>query len=194
MFTNTQKDARPRRRGRGCLIRSLITFIVLLLLIAGGLFFGVRPLVLSKLDTVLTSAVNNIPPPIAQLPAGPVQISEQLLNNLLVLQSSPDDIVKNPHISITSNAVRMEFQVFGFDCAVSGAPQLQHGQLVMTNTNIEGIVALILMPDDITTLVNKHLVDAQKKINLSIESVQLKNQEVDMVLGPPNGGGLPPLP
>jgi hypothetical protein len=194
MFTNTREDAKPRRRGIGCLLRSLVTLIVLLVLIAGGLFFGVRPLVLSKLDTVLTSAVDNIPPPIAQLPAGPVQLSEQLLNNLLVLQSSPDDIVKNPHISITSSAVRMGFNVFGFDCAVSGVPQLQNGQLVMTNTNIEGIVALILTPDDITTLVNNHLVDAQKKINHPIESVQLKNQEVDMVLGPPNGGGLPPPP
>src|SRR5207302_4735311 len=37
-FSNVQ-DGRPRRRRGGCLIRSLITFIVLLVLIVGGWFF-----------------------------------------------------------------------------------------------------------------------------------------------------------
>ena len=74
-FSNVQ-DSRPRRRRGGCLIRSLITFIVLLVLIVGGWFFGLQPylnkMAHTKLDETLTDAVNNIPPPLSQLPAGPV--------------------------------------------------------------------------------------------------------------------------
>ena len=90
--------------------------------------------------------------------------------------------------------MRMDFQVYGFPCAVSGVPQVNQGHLVATNVTIEGIAALILTPDQITTLVNKHLVDAQTKINHPIESVQLKDQELDLMLGQPGSGGLPPLP
>src|SRR5947208_1009826 len=194
-FSNVQ-DGRPRRRRGGCLIRSLITFIVLLVLIVGGWFFGLQPylnkMAHTKLDETLTEAVNNIPPPLSQLPAGPVSIPEKALNNLLVLQSAPNDIVKNPQIHITSTQARMEFQVYGFPCAVTGVPQANSGHLTLTNVNIEGIAALILTPDEITTLVNKHLADAQTKLNHSIDSVQLKDQEVDLVLGPPVGG--PSLP
>ena len=195
-FSNVQ-DGRPRRRRGGCLIRSLITFIVLLVLIVGGWFFGLQPylnkMAHTKLDETLTDAVNNIPPEISQLPAGPVPLSEQVLNNLLVLASAPNDIVKNPQIHITSTQARMEFQVYGFPCAVTGVPQVNSGHLTLTNVNIEGIAALILSPDEITTLVNRHLADAQTKLNHSIDSVQLKDQEVDLVLGP-GGSGVPPLP
>ena len=194
-FSNVQ-DGRPRRRRGGCLIRSLITFIVLLVLIVGGWFFGLQPylnkMAHTKLDETLTDAVNNIPPEISQLPAGPVPLSEQVLNNLLVLASAPNDIVKNPQIHITSTQARMEFQVYGFPCAVTGVPQVNSGHLTLTNVNIEGIAALILSPDEITTLVNQHLADAQTKINHPIESVQLKDHEVDLVLGPAGSG--PTLP
>ena len=194
-FPNAQ-DGRPRRRRGGCLIRSLITFIVLLVLIVGGWFFGLQPylnkMAHTKLDETLTDAVNNIPPPLSQLPPGPVSIPEKALNNLLVLQSAPNDVVKNPEIHITSTLARLNFQVYGFPCAVTGVPQANSGHLTLTNVNVEGIAAFILTPDEITTLVNKHLADAQTKLNHSIDSVQLKDQEVDLVLGPPGGG--PSLP
>ena len=196
-FSNPQ-DTRPRRRasGRGCLARSLIIFVVLLVLIVGGWFFAVRPylnnMAQTKLDGVLTDAVNNIPPPLSQLPPGPVSIPEKALNNLLVLQSAPNDVVKNPEIHITSTLARLNFQVFGFPCAVTGVPQANSGHLTLTNVNIEGIAAFVLTPDEIMTLVNRHLADAQTKLNHSIDSVQLKDQEVDLVLGPPGSG--PSLP
>ena len=196
-LSNAQ-NGRPRRRRRGCLTRSLITLVALLILIVGGWFFALQPylsnMAQSGMDGVLTDAVNNIPPAISVLRAGPVQLPEQVLNNLLVLESAPNDLVKNPQIHITSSAMRMDFQVYGFPCAVSGVPQVNQGHLVATNVNVEGIAALILTPAQITTLVNKHLADAQTKINHPIESVQLKDKELDLMLGQPGGGGLPPLP
>ncbi len=193
--TNTR---RPRRRRRGCLAGCLITVIVLLLLIGGGWFLVARPyldnLAQSKLNTALTDAVSHIPPEVAAAPAGPVSIPENLLNNLLVLSSSPNDLVKNMQIHITSNQMRLAFQVYGFSCAVTGVPQVNSGHLTIANVNIEGIAALILTPDEITTLVNHHLTEAQQRINHSIVSVNLKTQELDLVLGQPGipGGINPP--
>jgi hypothetical protein len=145
----------------------------------------------SKLDGVLTDAVSRIPPPVSQLPAGPVKVSERTLNNLLVLGSSPNDIVKNTQIHITSSAMSLQFDVFGFTSTVSGVPAVNSGHLVATNVSIQGIAAFILTADEITALVNRHLADAQVKLNHSIVSVQLKDQELDMVLGSPGSGGLP---
>jgi hypothetical protein len=177
---------------------------VLLLLLVGGWFLLLRPylndLAKNKLDSILTDAVNHIPPQVALAPAGPVNVSENLLNNLLVLSSSPNDIVKNTQIHITSDTMSMQFQVYGFTGTVNGVPKVQQGRLVITNVTVDGIAGLILSAEDITALANKHLAAAQARINHAIVSVQLKNQEFDMVFGaagssptpgtPP--GGLPP--
>ena len=194
----TPLPRRRRRRGRGCLT-GLITLIVLLILIGGGWFLLARPylnnLATTKLDNALTDAVNHIPVEVAAAPAGAVPVPEKLLNNLLVLSSSPNDLVKNMQVHITASQMRLEFSVFGFSCAVTGVPQVNAGHLVITNVNIEGIAALILAPDEITTLVNRHLADAQQRINHSIVSVSLKDQELDLVLGQPGvpGGINPPI-
>ena len=199
-FSGTETPKRPRKRRRGCLPGALITLVMLLILIGGGWFLGVRPyldnLAQTKLDSTLTDAVNNIPAQVAAIPAGQaVVVPEKLLNNLLVLQSSPNDLVKDMKISITSSQMRMDFSVFGFSSAVTAVPQVNQGKLVVTNVQIEGIASLILSSDEITALVNRHLADAQQRINHSITSVQLKDQELDLVFGPQSGGPtLPTLP
>jgi hypothetical protein len=150
----------------------------------------------SKLNGVLDDAVNHIPPQVTQLPAGAVTVPERVLNNLLVLESSPNDIVKNVQIHITSSAMNLQFDVYGFTCTVSGVPAVNAGHLIVTNVNVQGIASLILTADEITALANRHLADAQARINHAILSVHLKDQELDMVLGAPgslpSGGGLPP--
>ena len=89
----------------------------------------------------------------------------------------------------------MEFTVFGFSSAVTAVPQVNQGKLVVTNVQIEGLASLILTSDEITALVNRHLADAQQRINHSITSVQLKDHELDLVLGPQGTGPtLPTLP
>jgi hypothetical protein len=197
-FSSAQ-EARPRRRG-GCLAKSLITLVILLLLLAAGWFLALRPylnnMAKSKLDSVLSTAVDSIPPPLALLPGGEhIPISENLVNNLLVLSSSPNDVMQNPQIHFTPTELRMDFQVFGLSCAVTGVPRVNSGRVTLTNVNIEGVAALILSPDDIMSIVNRHLADAQAKIKHSITSVQLKDRELDLVVGSgglvPTGGGLP---
>lgn len=198
-------NIRSRRRGRGCLT-GFITLLVLLVLLGGGWFLLLRPylndLAKNRLDSILTDAVNNIPPQVALAPAGPVNVSENLLNNLLVLSSSPNDIVKNTQIHITPNTMSMQFQVYGFTGTVNGVPKVQQGHLVITNVTVDGIAGLIFSAEDITALANKHLATAQARINHAIVSVQLKNQELNLVFGAagssptPGGsppGGLPPI-
>ena len=200
-FSNTETPKRPRKKRRGCLPGALITLVVLLILIGGGWFLVARPyldnLAQSKLDSALTDAVNHIPAQVAAIPDGTaVPVSETLLNNLLVLQSSPNDLVKDMQIQITSSQMRMQFTVFGFSSAVTAVPQVNQGKLIVTNVQIEGLASLILTSDEVTALANRHLADAQQRINHSITSVQLKDHELDLVFGPQNGGGptLPTLP
>lgn len=194
-FTGTEEPPRRRRR-RGCLPGFLITLAAVLIIVVGGWFLVARPflsnMAQTKINDALTSAVNNIPGTVAVLPAGQVPISETVLNNLLVLNSSPNDLVKNMKIRITSTEMRLEFQVFGFSCAVTGVPVVSNGKLTVTNVNVEGIAALILSADEITTLANQHLADAQQKINHPITAVQLRDKEVDLTLGQPGGGVTPP--
>ena len=191
-------EKKPRRRGRRFLVGFLITLLVLVVLIGGGWFFALRPYLNStaqnKLDSVLTDAVNNIPAPVALLPSGPVTVPETAINKLFALRSSSNDIVQNTQIHITPQAISLQFQVFGFTCTVTGVPKVVQGQLVFTNVTIDGIAGLIFSPDDITTLANRHLVDAQAKIQHSIKSVQLNNQQITLVLsasGSPTPGITP---
>ncbi|TMD47482.1 MAG: hypothetical protein E6I90_04820 [Chloroflexi bacterium] len=197
-------NTKTRRRGRGCFV-GLTIILLLLLVLVGGWFLLLRPYLnnqaQNKLDSVLSDAVNHIPAQVAVAPAGSVKVTENLLNNLLVLNSSPNDIVKNMQIHITPNTMNMQFQVYGFDSTVTGVPQAKQGHLVITNVTVDGVAGLILSPDEITALVNRHLADAQARINHSVVSVQLNNQEMDLVLGtstssptPTGGPGGLPLP
>lgn len=188
--------ARPkRRRGRG-LLYTLITLLVIAIILVGGWFLGVRPYIdsmaQSKLNDVMTKAVNNIPAQIALLPSGPVAIPESALNNLLVLESSPSDIVKNPKITITEQNFRFDFQVYGFSNSITGVPAVSNGKLIVDNLSISGIAGFIMTTDELTTIVNNHLSDAVTRINHSITAVTLKNHELDLTLGP-RGSGSPPV-
>lgn len=200
----SSRNTKTRRRGRGCLV-GLTIILLLLLVLVGGWFLLLRPYLNNQaqnnLDSVLSDAVNHIPAQVAVAPADSVKVTENLLNNLLVLNSSPNDIVKNMQIHITPNTMNMQFQVYGFDSTVTGVPQVNQGHLVITNVTVDGVAGLILSPDEITALVNRHLADAQARINHSVVSVQLNNQEMDLVLGtstssptPTGGPGGLPLP
>ncbi|GAC1613701.1 MAG: hypothetical protein NVS4B7_05310 [Ktedonobacteraceae bacterium] len=126
------EDAHPPRHRAGCFARTLISLVLLLAILLGIWFLAVRPylsnMAQTKLNAVLDNAVNQIPPQVTQAPDGqPFAVQELVLNNLLVLESSPNDVVKNTQVHITSSAMRMDFQINGFSSTVTVVPQVHNG-------------------------------------------------------------------
>jgi len=179
----------PRRRRRiGCLARTIITLLVLLILFGGGWFFILRPylhaLVQNQIDQVLTTAVDQIPPTLPPIPIGStIPITETLINNLFVLNSSPSDPIQNEQAQITPDGLRVYFKAYNFPCAVMAMPHVKDGQLSVDNVTVQGIALLVMSPDEMTTLLNKHLADAQQRLNRPITAVNLKDHELDLILG-----------
>src|SRR5437016_3087175 len=78
----------------------------------------VRPylngVVKDQLNAVLADAVNQIPVGAsAAVSSGKKVLTEDFLNNLIVLKSSSSDPVQNMHLRITPDQMRLEFQVYG---------------------------------------------------------------------------------
>lgn len=186
---SSSKEKSPRRRLVGCLVGGLITLIVLLVLATGAWFVGIRPyihsLVQNQVDQVLSNAVDQIDPARAALipPGVRIAVSERLINSLVPLNHPSSDPIQNVQVHITPAAMRMDFEVYGFSCAITGVPQMVNGQLVANNVTVEGIASLIMSPDEMTALLNQHLADAQGRLNRPIQSVSLQDQELNITFG-----------
>jgi hypothetical protein len=184
----TGKTRLPRRQA---FIGSLVILLLLIVVLGAGWFFALRPylhsLVQSHIDQVLSNAVNQIPPVVALLPPGMVPLNESAINNLISLNSSTSDPVQGAQIHITPSNVDMDFQVFGFPCTITGVPEANNGQLVITNVTVEGIAALVISPDELTSLVNQQLADAQARFNHTINGVQLQDHTLILDVAQPGG-------
>jgi len=191
----------PRRR-RGRAVGCLFTLLVLALVIGAGWVLGLRPflnsLAQAQIDQILTAAVNQMPPTASHAPPGTVHIPENAINNLIVLNSAPSSPVQQAQMHITPNLLRLDFQIYGLPCAVTAVPEIvgsqPNGRLVVSNVTVEGIIALIMSPDEVTSIVNRHLADAQARFAHPIILVSLKNHELDLLVGPPLSPGVPIAP
>lgn len=182
---NTQAPLRSRRGS--CLLGCLAFLVLLLIMVGAGWFFVARPylhnIAISQLDSGMSSAVDQIPPQASHLSPGPLAVTETALTNLLVLNTAPSSSIQHPVAKISPDGIRIEFQLYGSDCAVTIFPQAQQGQLVATNVTVEGIIGLILSSDDIKSLLNQYLPQAQARTQHTVQRVLLKNHEMDIVLG-----------
>ena len=191
----------PRRR-RGRAIGCLLILLLLVLLVGAGWVFGLRPflhsLAQAQIDQTLTAAVNQLPLAATQLPPGMVHVQENAMNNLIVLNSSPSDPVQHTQVTITPSLVRLDFQVYGLPCAVTGVPQVAgnapNGRLVVSSVTVEGVIAFIMSPDELTSLINKHLADAQARFAHPIIQVTLQDHELNLLVGPPTSPVVPVSP
>ncbi len=191
--TDDRREMRPRRqRNRaGCATGCLTIVVILLLVVGAGWIFLLRPylhnIAETQIDNALTAGVQQIPTTLPALPAGiaipPIPITDNTVNNLFVLSLAPNDPIKNPAAQITPDGINMSFQVYGLGNGISLKPAVQNGHLVATNVGITGPFALIMSPDELTPLLNRHLADAQSRIKYPIQGVQLKDHEMDLMLG-----------
>lgn len=187
MKTLFDTQQRPRRRRGGCFFGFLTTLLILIVILGGLWFFVARPylhnIAATELDQALASATAQIPASAQQLPAGPILVQETALNNLITLNIAPSSPIQHAQSRITTSNIQFNFQAYGYLCTITGVPQASNGQLVMTNVSVQGPIALIMSADELTTLLNKHLAAAQQKIHHTILAVQLKNQELGLLLG-----------
>ena len=176
--------AKSRRRG-GCLPKILITLVILVILVAGGWFIGLRPylhsLAQNQIDQELSSSVNQIIPVAPSLNS--LAVSETTINNLFVLNHAPSDPVQNLQMTITPGGIQLNFQAYGFSCSVSGILTASNGKPVVTNLAIQGIIGLIMSPEELTTILNNHLSDVPGRLHRSIASVTLMEHEIDLTFG-----------
>ena len=182
---NTFPHSQGKRHGlNSCLVWGLMILILLAIGLTISWFAVIRPSIHTiaeeKLNSALDQAQENIPPPFLFLPGMTIPIHEQTLTTLLVHNLESSSPIKNPVAHITSSNVRLDFQLYGFPCAVTAVPQITNGQLSVTNMNIEGIINLVMSPDEITTLLDTHLTHAQELFQHSVSNVQLKDQEMDL--------------
>lgn len=191
--TDNRQEIRPRRqRNRaGCATGCLTAVVILLLVVGAGWIFLLRPylhnIAETQIDNALTAGVQQIPTTLSLLPTGvtipSIPITDNAVNNLFVLSLAPNDPIKNPAAQITPDGINISFQVYGLGNGISLKPAVKNGHLVATNVGITGPFSLIMSPDELTPLLNWHLTDAQNRIKYSIQSVQLKDHEMDLTLG-----------
>ena len=78
--------------------------------------------------------------------------------------------------------MRIEFKIYGFSCAISGVPKAINGELVATNVTVEGIISLIMTPQELTAIFNQHLQDAHARLHHNVQTVTLKDHSMDLKL------------
>lgn len=187
-FNTLSATRRPSNRNR-YILGGVIVLVLLLLFAGAGWLLILRPylhnIAQAQIDRAMANAIQQIPPQAAALPAGTLAVQESTLNNLIVLNVAPSSPITNIATSITPNGIHLGFQLYGNSCAIATKPIASKGQLVASNVTVEGIISLVLSPDDITALLNKHLAEAQGRLKHNISSVTLKEMEMDLLLGPP---------
>jgi hypothetical protein len=147
----------------------------------------------NQINLALADAVNQIPPSAALSPAGIVVVNENAVNNLIILNSAPSDLVQNVHMLITSSNIELDFQVqvtlgtqvLSYPGSFTAIPQVNNGQLIVTQVQVSPILGLVMSPDELTAIINSHLADAQARYRHPIKSILLKNHELDLNVGPP---------
>jgi len=179
----------PRRRSRtGCVLGCLGALLILVLLLGVTWVFALRPYVhnvaMTQMDNAMTNAVNQIPTVGLPIPPGTtLPLSDGTINSILAANVATSDPVQSPNVQIASNQILLAFKLYGQDCTITTIPQMQNGKLVATNVAVTGIVGLVLSPQDITSLLNSHIEDAQARINHRVTNVRLLEHKVDVTLG-----------
>jgi len=180
-FPGSQKR---RREPSGCFVWAVAIPVLLLIGLSIGWFGVIRPSVHNiaeaKLNTALDRTEESIPPPFLFIPGMVVPIQEHTITEILVLNLASSSPIKNLVTHITPSNVRLDFQVYGFPCSISAVPRVDNGHLVVSNVNIEGMLSLVMSSDEMTTLLNRHLIDAQTRFQHPVTNVRLKDQQMDL--------------
>jgi hypothetical protein len=193
--TGAPPESAPRRRKkkRSWPLKVLITLAVLVVLVVGGWFLAVRPILhniaVDQFNQLLSSKLSLIVPiPLITT----VPLTEGTLNSLISLDPPPAPL-QNAVVHIApavfasdgsyTGGVQFNFQVYGFSNSISMIPTASNGQIVMTHVKVDGIISWILSADDMTSLLNAQLQNAVTRLHRQVTGITLKDQEADIQLG-----------
>ncbi|GAC1643820.1 MAG: hypothetical protein NVS4B12_08430 [Ktedonobacteraceae bacterium] len=178
----------PQPRSRiGCVLGCLSALVVLVLVVIAAWIFALRPYIhdtaTTQMDNAMTSAVNQIPAAGVFVPPGTtLPIQEGVVNSLLGNSIASSDAVQNTNMQIATSGILLNFKLYGQDCTISAVPQVQNGKLIAKNVTVSGVISFVMSSKDVTALLNKHLEDAQARINHNITDVRLLDHEIDLML------------
>jgi hypothetical protein len=175
------------------LLTGVISLVVLIAILAGAWFLGVRPylhnLAQEQLTEALSGPENQIllsmlaVPPGVPLPAALKVIhgSETSMNSYLSDHSS--DQVQNLHMTITPAGMSLSFTVYGQNCVVSAQPFVDSNQqLQVKNVQVQGALALIMSNDELTSALNSNLQNFSTQMTHKITEITLLDHEIDVQL------------
>ncbi|GCE48799.1 zinc ribbon protein [Thermosporothrix hazakensis] len=188
-----QPHIQPRQKKKpnrlGCTLGCLTILVLIIASLIAAWVFAIRPyahnMAYDLMDQALTRAEQNIPsganlPPTGLVEIPPFHVTENTLNNMIVLNMPANSPIAAPTASITPSGVRLSFTAFGTSNAVSCVPIIQNGHLKASNVTVEGPFGLIMSADEITSLINKHFQTIENRIQRPIQSIQLKQGEVEL--------------
>lgn len=176
--------AAPPRRKRKWPLRVALVFVLLVAVLAGGWFFGVRPYLNNLAETQINQAISDAQSQVfllqTLLPTGRsiIPISEQEANNYLSTHAS--DQLQNLHMTITPTDVQLNFTVDGFGCTIIAVPIAVNGTLQVTNVQTQGVLAFVLSGDELANTLNTSLPGVVQQMNRKIDKVTLHNHVMDI--------------
>lgn len=168
------------KRRRKWPLRVLLAFLILLILLTGGWFLGVRPYLNNLAKTQITQALDEAQGEVSLLqstfPTGPVTltVTEAELNQYLSTHAGSQ--LQDPHMTITPDALQLDFKINGLGCTMVAVPVALDGALRVTNVQTQGWLGLVLSSDDLTTILNTFLQNVGQQMHRHVDSVSLHSQ------------------
>lgn len=184
-FGSVEKPVRRKRRG-SCLGRVLLIFILLLAVLAGAWFLGVRPYLHSiaqaQLDQALDEAEGQVLVFQLALPSGSqvIHADENSINSYLSLHDTAQ--LQNLHATITPTAMSLSFNAYGFTCTIITLPVASGGMLQVTNVQVQGVLGLVMSSSELTSALNSNFQAFGGQMHRTIQSITLHEHEMDILV------------
>lgn len=179
---------RRRKKGAGRIwARLLLVLILLVAVLAGAWFLGVRPylhnLAQTQLDQALNAPESQILLAMIALPPGAQQVihgSESSMN--IYLSAHDSDQIQNLHMTITPTAMNLSFTVYGQNCSISALPIVTNGEIQVTQVQVQGVLNLIMSNDELTSSLNSNLQSFSAQMTHKVSKITLLEHEIDIQL------------
>ncbi len=175
--------AAPKRR-RKWPLRVALVLLILLVVLAGSWFLGVRPYLNNLAKTQITQAISDAQSQIVLvqplLPTGSstIPLSEKDINNYLSTHTS--DQLQHMQVTVTPAGLRMDFTVDGLGCTLIVVPVAVNGTIQVTQVQTQGALGLVLSGDELTSILNTSLPNIVQQMNRRLDNITLQNHVMNI--------------